>query len=307
MFSYKQENYKNYGKCIYMTNGTAEVVATLEKGPRIVRYALIGRDNILYDNAESFAPNSNPDFEKYYGTGKAFNIYGGHRLWLAKELYPETYYPDNDEINFEIIENGVILTPPPQTENGVQLGMKIVLDETGSGVTVEHTVKNIGDTAKECALWAITVSATNGTEIIPLNTNDAGFQANGKIAYWQYTDLRLENIYIGKKYATVLQPDADALKLGFDLKNGRVYYVTKDCVFTKSYTPNYPDGIYPDGGVSFETYSCSFYTELETLGELKKLSAGQTATHTEKWEIFDKPCDFDPKDENSIDEFLKKI
>lgn len=307
MFEYNYSNYKNFGKCITISNGKIELTATVDVGPRIIGFKKVGGENVIFDNSSVFSPNTNEEFEKFYGKGKAFNIYGGHRLWLSPEYYPETYYPDNDKVNVEILQNGIILTPAPQIENGVQLEIKITLGEDSYDAEILHSVKNIGTTNKKCALWGVTACAFGGTEIIPLNTHDTGFLPNGKIAYWPYTDLRSDNIYLGKKYAVIRQPKSDALKLGFDLKCGKVYYALENDVFIKSYTSNCENAVYPDGGVSFETYACEYYTELETLGELKVLAPGETSYHTEKWSLCSKKGDFDIKNENSIDEFLANI
>lgn len=307
MFESKYMNYKSFGKCIYLTNGAVEVIATVDAGPRIVRYGYVGGGNMLYDNPEKFDDVTDAEFEKYFGKGTAFKIYGGHRLWLSPEYYPDMYYPDNAPVKVDIFENGVLLTPPYQKENKVQLSMRISLDPDDTNVTVEHTVLNCGDRIKECALWAITACAEGGTEVIPLNTHDTGFLPNNKIAVWPYTDMRAENIYLGKKYATVCQPKIGRLKLGFELKDGTVYYIVGDDVFIKNYYPHYPTGVYPDGGVSLETYSSDFYTEIETLGELKKLAKGETATHTERWSLCKKPSEFNVTNEASIDNFVNKL
>ncbi len=307
MFKATHMEYKDYGHCIHLTNGVIELVATVDVGPRIVRYGYVDGVNILNDNQNAFDPVTDDEYEKYFGKGKQFNNYGGHRLWLSPEYYPDMYYPDNDQVEVEVFNNGIILTPPPQTENKVQLRMRITLDPDDTNVTIEHTVVNYGDRVKECALWALTVAAKGGTEIIPLNTHDTGLLPNGKIELWPYTDLRTDNIYIGKKYVTIRQPQTGRLKLGFELKKGNIYYVVDDTVFMKNYYPNYPTGNYPDGGVSYETYSCDFFTELETLSELKKIARSESLTHTERWSLCKKPCDFDPADDDSIDNFINKL
>lgn len=300
-------NYKHYGECIRLSNGDVELVVSIGVGPRILRYAYTHGPNILCNNEKRFTPSTSPEFEKYYGEGKYFNLYGGHRLWISPEYYPEMYYPDNDPVKYELLPNGLILTPPPQEENGIQMSWRITMDESGTGVEVEHTVTNFGERVKEFAAWALSICAEGGTEIIPLNTNHVKYLPNARIVVWPYTDLRSKNIYLGKKYATIRQPEEGALKLGFDLKDGKVYYVLEDCVFTKQYAPNYPAGEYPDKGASFETYSCAQFTELETLSELKKIATGQSIVHTEKWSLTKKPCDFDPTDDDSIDSFVSKL
>ena len=307
MFETKVIEYKDYGKCLCMTNGVIDVVVTTDFGPRIIRYGFIDGTNIMNDNRDLFSSTCDEKYEKYFGKGKYFNIYGGHRLWTSPEYYPEMYYPDNTPVAYEIIENGVVFTPDFQTENELQMKIKVTLDPDDTNIEVTHYATNASERVKEFSLWALTLSAKGGIEIIPMNTHDTKLLPNGKMVLWPYTDLRTDNIYLGHKYVTISQPETDRLKLGFELKKGVVYYVVNDVVFIKNYYPTYPTGVYPDGGVSFETYSCNRFTELETLSELKKVAPGETVTHTERWSLCKKPCDFDTHDDDSIDEFISKL
>lgn len=299
--------YKDYGKCIRLSNGEVELIASIDFGPRILRYGFIGGPNILNDNSQNFAPTNDAEYREYFGEDKTFFFYGGHRLWTSPEYYPEMYYPDNDPVEYELLPNGVLLTPPPQRKNRIQMSIRITMADKGTDVEIEHTITNKGERVKEFAAWALSICDQGGTEIIPLNTNKVRLLPNAKMVIWPYTDLRTETLYLGKKYATIRQPEKGAVKLGFDLKDGKVYYVLKDSVFIKKYDPNYPAGNYPDGGVSYETYSCNKFTEIETLSELKKISTDKSIVHTENWSLRKKPCDFDPTDDDSIDNFISKL
>lgn len=307
MFETKIIDYKDYGKCLSITNGIVDLAVTIDIGPRIIRYGFVGGQNIMLDDRSFLTPNANEKFKKYYGEDKFYCGYGGHRLWISPEYYPEMYYPDNDPVKYEIVGNTVIFTPPAQVENDLQHSITVTLSEDSTEVTVDHKVENIGDRTKEFALWALTMAAKGGLEIIPMNTQNTHLLPNRKIVFWPYTNPQADNIFLGKQYTTVEQPEAGALKLGFDLKDGIAYYVLGDDVFTKKYYPNYPNGVYPDGGVSFETYSCTKFTELETLGEYKKVAPGEIVSHVENWSLCKKPCDVDRKDEASITAFIEKL
>lgn len=299
--------YKDYGECLRLSNGEVELVVSIGFGPRILRYGYIDGTNILNNNTQRFKPETSDAFCKYYGEGKYFNLYGGHRLWTSPEYYPEMYYPDNDPVEYECYPDGVILTPKPQDENGIQMRIRITMAEEGTGVKLEHTITNFDDRVKEFAAWSLSLCAKGGTEILPLNTNNTHLLPNAKIVLWPYTDMRKKELYLGKKYITIRQPKEGSIKIGLDLRVGKAYYVLEDSVFIKEYTPNYPAGNYPDGGVSYETYSCSEFTELETLSELKKVACGQAIDHVEYWSLAKKPCEFDPEDDDSIDNFISKL
>ena len=38
-------NYKNFGRCVKLDNGTASIIITVEVGPRIISYCLNGHEN----------------------------------------------------------------------------------------------------------------------------------------------------------------------------------------------------------------------------------------------------------------------
>ncbi len=307
MFETKIIEYKDYGKCLSITNGIVDLAVTIDIGPRIIRYGFVDDINIMLDDRSFFNHQTDEKFEKYYGKGKFYCGYGGHRLWISPEYYPEMYYPDNDPVQYEIVGNSVIFTPPVQVENDLQHRITVTLSDNSTEVQVKHEVQNLSDRNKEFALWALTMAAKGGVEIIPMNTDNTHLLPNRKMVLWPYTNPQADYIFLGKRYTTVQQPENSALKLGFDLKNGIAYYVLGDVVFTKKYYPNFPNGVYPDGGVSYETYSCSKFTELETLGELKKVAPGETVSHVENWSLCKKPCEVDYKNENSIDAFIAKL
>lgn len=301
--------FKNYGKCIKLSNGIIEAIATLDLGPRIVSFGFIGGTNILNTEKDKFEPINNADFDKHFYPGATWNNYGGHRLWASPEKTPDTYYPDCNPVKYEITDNGVILTPPPQTENGLAMKVELKMSDTEPSMDVLHSMTNTAEKEQDLALWALSVSAQGGTLIIPTNTNDTGLLPNRTMAIWPYTNMSDDRIFFGEKYVTVRQdPDAKTpMKLGFDLNKGTVYYVLEDTVFKNKYYPNHPNGRYPDGGVSMETYNCGLFIEIETLSEQKVMQPNSTETHLETWSLMKKPCELNAKDNGSIAAFVSKL
>ncbi len=302
-------SYKDYGRVVSISNGIIEAYVTVDIGPRIIRFGFVGGQNIMCANRADFAPKTDADYENFFGKGKAWNSFGGHRIWLSPESYPETYYPDCDPVAYEITENGAVFTPPAIAALGVQIGLEIKMGDTAD-MQVIMTAKNITAEDKKFSIWALSVSEKGGTVIVPMNTNDTGLLANRVVAVWPYTDMSDERIFWGKKYVTVAQDkSAEApIKLGFDLNDGKVYYVIGDDVFCKRYDAKHLDGAeYPDGGCSFETYTNSVMIEVETLGEYKTVASGETSVHTEYWSLAKKPCDVDFKDNASLDNFVSKL
>ena len=204
---------------------------------------------------------------------------------------------------------GAIFTPAPDTEIGVQKTWEIKMDKDDSNMQVIMSVKNITDKNKDFAIWSLSVCSSDGTLIVPTNTNNTGLLPNRIVSVWPYTDMSSDRIYWGNKYVTVRQ-DVNAqkpIKLGFDLNCGTAYYVMGDEILCKNYDTNHPNGNYPDGGCSFETYTNAVMLEFETLGELKTVAPNETSVLEERWSLCKKTCEADLKNDASIDNLLAKI
>src|SRR3712207_2832694 len=88
--------------CAQLSNSQAEVLVTLDVGPRILSYKLSGGENVL----RTF-PNQMGKSDE-----KGFQVRGGHRMWVAPEG-EKTSPPDNSPVQFEFMEpNGVRAAAP---------------------------------------------------------------------------------------------------------------------------------------------------------------------------------------------------
>ena len=196
----------------------------------------------------------------------------------------------------------------PDTEVGTSKTIELKMNDDNT-MQVDMTVKNISSAPKDFSVWSLSVCAAGGTLIVPTNTNDTGLLPNRVVSVWPYTDMSNDRIYWGKKYVTVRQ-DVNAtepIKLGFDLNCGTAYYVLGNEIFKKTYKTNHPDGNYPDGGCSFETYTDKVMLEFETLSELKTVNAGEVNTLSEVWSVSELPCKVECKNDSSIDNLIANL
>ena len=302
------ENYKKYGKCLSISNGSIEALVTLEVGPRIISFSFVGQDNILFSEREEFEQMGGKEFDEHYYKGAQWENYGGHRLWIAPESLPETYYPDNLPVEYTIDGNSVLFKQKPQKENGIEISIEVIMDNKKPEMSVKHYGKNISDGQKEFALWPITVMDKGGIEIIPLNCDDTGLLPNRNITFWPYTNINDPRFYICNKYITLSQDasNSNAFKIGVDCHSGIGYYVIGDNVFCKEYT-HAIGGNYPDYSASYESYTNETILEFETLSTIHNVNPSETITHSEKWKLYSKPCELDPKNEESISKFISSL
>lgn len=295
-------DYSVWGKCARISNGEIELFATLDCGPRIIRAGFMGAHNFMFEDVGRTRTN---DVGDYFSGDDTFYLMGGHRFWTSPEALPRSYYPENEPIDYEILNNGIILKPKAQEKNFIQYEIEINMNDEGK-CTIIHRATNVGAWPVEFAPWALTVLAQGGEEIIPIPDAQTGLLSNCSISLWSYTKMNDERVHWGDKYITLKQ-DTNAsgpFKLGINSQHGYAAYFLKDAMFLKRFKPNYPNGSYPDNGMSFESYTDKDFIEMETLGELKMTAVGETVAHIENWEFYNNVKA--PANEKEITKTLEK-
>jgi len=280
--------YRGWKNNLRLTNGDAELVVTLDVGPRVISYRLPNGVNVLKNYDAMMG-----------GTGEAeWQIRGGHRFWLAPEDLTRTYFPDNRPVKWEALgKHGARFTPPPETEYGIQKVMELRLAERGTRVDVTLRVTNVGTAPTELAPWGPTVMAPGGVEIIPLPPkknhpghpkkaqSPADFAPNQELILWPYFDFADTRWTFGAKYAFLRQDvNKGPTKIGLAHREGWVGYLNSGVLFVKRF--DYRDGaVYPDLGTRYQTFSNEDMLEMETVGELVTLRPGESAELVEAWEL----------------------
>jgi hypothetical protein len=302
--------YGGWKNNLRIANADAELIVTLDVGPRVMSYKLTGGANVLKEFAPQLGKSGEPDWQ----------IRGGHRLWTAPEDLTRTYAPDNGPVKYTVIPGSpasvpltVRFTQPPDAF-GIQKEIDISLAARGGEVTLLHRLINIGKEAADLAPWALTVVAPGGMEIIPLppKARHPGSAKNAKspldfapslaLTLWPYTDFKDPRYGWGSKYLTLKQANgAGPTKIGLAHKQHWVGYLNGGYLFVKRF--GYQNGkIYPDNGSNFETFTSGDMLEMETLGPMVALPPGGAAEHAEIWELFGKVPDC--PNEQAIDQFV---
>ncbi|MDF2922846.1 MAG: hypothetical protein K0R57_1760 [Paenibacillaceae bacterium] len=273
--------YDGWGSCVEISNGIVDIVATLDLGPRIIRYGFTGESNMFKEDRDRSI--SNP--VNFGGKEDNWYIYGGHRLWTSPEGNPRSYYPDNEAVSWRATESGVVLTPPEEKWTQLQKEIEISMDDSGE-VTVLHRITNKGPWPAELALWALSVMAQGGTAIVPQVKRETGLLGNRVLALWPYSRMSDERVSWGDEFVLIRQAQGPTpFKLGTNNENGWAAYYNSKNLFVKYYKHD-AAAVYPDYGVSFEAYVNDHFLELESLGELAVLAPGASGSHTEVWNLF---------------------
>lgn len=291
----REKVYKEFGKCVEISNGVVDLIVTVDIGPRIIRFGFVGEENELCESSE---------LSKQVWNGE-WKIWGGHRLWHSPEGDPRSYVPDNSPVKWEKIENGIRVIQEVEPWVQTEKQMEITLDCCDSGVKIVHKLSNKNAWPIEVSAWALTVMATGGLEIVPQSQRDTGLLGNRLIALWPYTKMNDYRVYWGDKYITLKQDPnmKQAIKFGIPNEEGWAAYLNHGNLFVKKYT-HQMDAKYPDYGVSYETYTTDFMLEMETLSPLTILNPEDTIVHQEVWKLV-KEVEV-PMNEKEIDEMVDK-
>lgn len=282
-------DYRGWANNLRLANADAELIVTLDVGPRVISYRLTNGVNVLKNYDAMMGGTGEPEWQ----------IRGGHRFWLAPEDLTRTYFPDNRPVKYEPLgPTAARFIPPPETEYGVQKQMELHLAASGTAVEVRLKVTNIGTAPTELAPWGPTVMAPGGVEIIPLPPkrphpghvrnaqSPADFAPNQELILWPYFDFADTRWTFGSRYIFLRQDVTKGpTKIGLAHRMGWVAYLNSGTLFVKRF--DYRDGaVYPDLGTRYQTFSNEDMLEMETVGELVTLQPGQSAELVESWELY---------------------
>lgn len=266
--------------CFEIANSDARLIVSTGFGPRVLFYGLDGGENVFGWHPEAAV-------ETQLGTWKP---YGGHRLWAAPENMPLSYAPDNSPVEVDVHDElSLTVTADIHPATQLQKRMSLSLASSGAGVTVDHRIKNCGDTAVEIAAWALTIMRSGGVALVP---NEPLGQYGGdnllpvrSMALWPYTDFT-DPRWKFEKDSIRLRCDESfghPQKFGVLNKQGWAAYEMDGLTFTKRF--EYVDAAYPDMNSNTEIYTAGGFMEVETLSPMRNLEPGENVEHQERWDL----------------------
>jgi len=271
--------YQGWPNCYRMTDGEIELVVTADVGPRIMRCALVGGQNLFMEFTDQLGKSGEREFQ----------LRGGHRLWVAPEQLATTWAPDNAPVKIEARGRVLRAIAPVEPSTGLQKEIEVRMPASGGSVEVLHRVTNTTPWAIELAPWALTMLAPGGTEVM-------GFPPRGKhpevllptnpLVMWAYTDFSDPRWRFTQKYLILRQDPKMAApqKVGLFNPDTWAAYLLGTDLFVKRMKAD-PARTYPDFGCSFETFTNADFLEMETLGPMTKIEPGGSVEHLEHWTL----------------------
>jgi len=278
-------SYAGWDNCLRLTDGTIELIVTLDVGPRVISYGFVGGQN-LFKNFDDQVGKTGGD--EWYS-------FGGHRLWHSPEVIPRTYFPDNRPVVHNWDGATLTLTPPAEESNNLQLSMEISF-EADSKVHLVHRIKNVGPWDVEVAPWCLSVMAGGGRSIFPQEVykpHPDCVVPSRPLVLWHFTDMSDPRWTWGKDYVQLQQDDNHTSKQKVGAANTKNWaaYVLNEDVFIKRFGFD-ASQTYPDMGCNCEVYTEPGFLEVESLGPLTRLAPGESLSHDERWGLYKAETDF---------------
>jgi len=267
-------------ECFQIGNDTVSLWVAKSFGPRVIGLTLEGGHNLFVEL---------PDTRLECPGAGNYSLRGGHRLWCAPEYPPHTYLPDDEAIQIEETDDGLVITQPVEAQTGLQKSISISLPDQTAKVVLDHTILNRSNEALVLAPWAITMLKPGGVAILPQpvgQVDEYGVLPNRSINLWPYTQVNSPYIMWGDRYIFIRADlKENKLKIGFPNPAGWLGYFLNGMLFVKyaSYDQKEP---YYDKQSSSECYCDAGALELETFGPRTALGPGESVTHRELWKIF---------------------
>ena len=310
----EEVEYKGWKHNLRISNGDAELIVTLDVGPRIISYKLTGGKNVFKEFEEQLGKSGEKDWQ----------IRGGTRLWVGPEDVTRTYYPDNGRVEWAITKNDaneitdIVFAPEPEKAYGIRKVLHVRLAPKGGAVHITYEIHNVADKLTDLAAWLPSVMAPGGVEVIPLpahhphpgpvkpETKPSDYGPSLTMVLWPYFEFTDKRWSLGDKYITLRQDAKKGpTKLGFGHRLGWVGYLNGGTLFVKRF--GYKEGAnYPDGGCNYETFTKEEFLEMESLGPVVTLKPGEKAELVENWDLTKDVEDF--TDEAGIDKnILPKV
>lgn len=281
--------------CVVLENAALSLLVAQSAGPRIIALRSHGGENLFAEL---------PDYATERPDGQLYHFYGGHRFWIAPESIPRTYALDDRPVEIVPTGDGLFLRKPVEDETGIEKSIQVSLVEDKPQVIVRHTLTNFGLWPVDCAPWAITQFKTGGVAILPQSREQTEFLPNRALALWPYTDAASPEVQWGNRFIMVHAEMDRPFKVGFPNPRGWLAYWLGGTLFVKRAAFD-PRAGYNDYGSSSECYCNSHFIELETLGPIGRLEPGESAAHTETWELY---ADVDsPADEGTVQQIVETL
>jgi hypothetical protein len=248
--------YRHWSTAYRCTSGDAELVIVTEIGPRILSFRSKNGHNLLYEDDTGFQVGD-------------WHLYGGHRFTVAPES-ALSYVPDNAPCTVESKPDHLRIMAN-KSANGTE--RTLVIEPAEDGFDLVHILMNHGPHSWNGAIWAITC-IPSGTSIAPRPQSRVRFWPGTRKLDWTFSPRHITSVANGKRG-----------KLGWHSESSWLASIQAHGTLV-IHDPNPPTASQCiDNGCNLEIFTCSHYSELETLSGEITLHPGDETSHQQRWRL----------------------
>lgn len=265
-----------------LRNATVEVIAVPEVG-RVMSFRFLDGENVLWEDTSLRGRSGDP-------TGGEWVNFGGDKSWPAPEGEWKTRTrrekwmppPGFDGMPGAARQDGdaIILTSPEDPFYGVRTSRRITLQGADPVMVIETTYEKVSGMAFPVAIWVITQLRDPVAVYVPIP--DGSRFPDG---HFRFRDTPWPQLTQATGLIKVIRDGTASHKLGSDAD--RMLWLG-EAVMCLIATKRVVGAEYPDRGASAEVYTNpdpKTYVELETLGPLESLAAGQRIRQTNTYTL----------------------
>lgn len=242
------------------------------------------------DGENVFWTDRSLDGKQSDATGASWVNFGGDKTWPAPEaewrihtkrtrwMPPPAF--DALPVTARVEGADVILTSPIDPFYGIRTIRRVVLEPNAAVLRIDTTYERVSGEPARISIWVITQLADPVAVYVPIPA-----QSSFPGGHFVFGEKPWSDVSTVGQLLRIRRDPTTSRKLGSDADRMLWVGETTLCLIS---APRIPGAEYPDRGASTEVYSNPDpkpYVELETLGPLAPLKAGDRIQHTNTYTL----------------------
>ena len=279
----RKEPYHGWNEALIVSNGKVEAVVVPAIG-RVMQFRFAGEnDGPFWENRllDGKAPDSQSSEWGNFGGDKSWPAPQGEWEKMTGRGWPPPAAFDSMAVKAEWAGDEIVLRTAIDAQYGIEEERRIKLHATSAEMSIVTTYRKKKGGAVRVSVWTITQFKDPEVVYMPLPEKSIFPTGYNKQSKGLPLGLALENGLVSCR-----RSPTESTKIGSDA--GQLIWVGQDQL-CEVFAPRESSGEFPDNNSSAEIYTNADplkYVELELLGPLKSLAAGETLSRTQTYRLF---------------------
>lgn len=219
--------------------------------------------------------------------------FGGDKCWPAPQsawnhqqghAWPPPYAFDASPVQAIADSSALVLKSPVDPAWGIQVVRHIELEPGQPLMRIETEYRKLHGSPVKVGIWTITQMQEPERVFMLLDSRSKFGDGYVRLLDAEPAELRIHDLGTGGRLLSLARHRRENTKIGAD--GASMAWIGSTCAVRIDHEPG--PGPFPDGGCSIEVYTNADplpYVELETLGPVASLSAGDRIRHTATYTV----------------------